>query len=346
MKKIITIAMATLLACSSIFAGGASETKEAKVENQQLIIYTNSGGEGRAEWITELAKENGFDIAIVQAGGSEIANRLIAEKNNGQADLVFGLNNIEYEKLKKDNLLMKYRPTWADNFDVDSVGDPDGYYYPIVVQPLVTIINKDYADAPTDYLDLIDPKYNQMYNIFNLAGGTGKTIFASILVRYQDENGELGISDEGWEVVKQFIQNSHILVDGEDYIGNVIDGSRPMSELWGSGVIQNQNERDVEFKIMSPEIGVPYVVEQVAIVSSTDSPELAKEFASWFGSTEVQSQWSAQFGTIPADPVALESVTDDIKAFMNKIHPQKMNWSLIAENIDAWTEKAELEFVL
>ncbi|MGD1815813.1 MAG: extracellular solute-binding protein [Pleomorphochaeta sp.] len=346
MNKIITITIASLLACSSIFAGGTSETAANTAENQQLVIYTNSGGEGRAEWLTEKAKENGFDIAVVQAGGSEIANRLIAEKNNGQADLVFGLNNIEYEKLKKDNLLMQYRPTWADNFDVDAVGDPEGYYYPIVVQPLVTIINQDFADQPSDYLDLLDPKYNDQYNIFNLAGGTGKTIFASILVRYQDPNGELGISDEGWKVAKEFIQNAHMLVDGEDYIGNVIDGTRPMSELWGSGVIQNQNERNVKFDIMSPEIGVPYVVEQVAIISSTDSPNLAKEFASWFGSTEVQSQWSAKFGTIPADPVALESVTDDIKEFMGKIHPQTMNWSLIATNIDAWTEKAELEFVL
>jgi len=343
MKKIFTLFIVSLLVSSFVFASGSNEEKEG---NQQLVIYSNSASDGRAEWITEKAKENGFDIAVVSIPGGELTNRLIAEKNNSLADLVFGLSSLDYEKLKKENLLKKYRPNWADDFDTTVMGDAEGYYYPIVVQPLVLIYNTDINDPPSDYTDLLKPQYNDRYNIFQLSGGTGKTIFSSILVRYADENGELGISDEGWKIAKQFIQNSHMHVDGEDYVGNVVNGTRPMSELWGSGVIQNQIERGYKFGIMTPEIGVPYVVEQVAIIESSDKTELAQDFANWFGSTEVQSQWSAEFGSIPADPSALKNVDDDIKEFMGKVHPQDMDWGLVAENLDAWIEKAELEFVL
>ena len=75
--------------------------------------------------------------------------------------------------------------------------------------------------------------------------------------RYTDPDGELGISDEGWDTIKQWIQNGHMEAEGEDYVGSVIDGSRPICEMWGSGVLQNEEERGVEFQIMSPEVGVP-----------------------------------------------------------------------------------------
>ena len=40
--------------------------------------------------------------------------------------------------------------------------------------------------------------------LHGLNGGTGKTVYASIISRYQDPEGELGISDEGWEIAASF----------------------------------------------------------------------------------------------------------------------------------------------
>ena len=246
-----------------------TETEEIVDKSETLLIYSNSASNGRGEWLMEKAASEGYNVEVINIQGGDLTNRLIGEKNNSLADLVYGLNTLEYEKLKQEDLLLKYEPTWASEVDM-TLGDADGYYYPIVVQPLVLISNPAYEDAPSDWLDLAsDPKYKDQYNIFSLGGGTGKTIFSSILVRYADPDGELSISEEGWEVGKNYIQNAHIEIKGEDYIGAVIDGSRPMTMMWGSGVIQNQEERDFKFNIMSPEVGVPYVTEQVAIISKT-----------------------------------------------------------------------------
>lgn len=325
-------------------AAGSQTEAENVDKSQKLIIYTNSGSNGRDEWLKDQAAQNGYKIEVVQIQGGDLANRIIAEKNNPQADMVFGLNTLEYEKLKKESVLDKWTPSWAGEVD-PSLGDKDGYYYPIVIQPLVNIMNADLANPPKDYTDLVNPEWNGKYTILNFGGGTGKTILASLLVRYRDDSGQEGISQEGWDFVKKWIQNGHMEQQGEDNVGNVISGTIPISEMWGSGVLQNQTERNYKFKIMTPEIGVPYVTEQIAMISGSKKRDLAVDFANWFGSADVQTAWMNQFGTIPCQPKSLDQAPEDIKNFISQVHPQDMDWGFISQHIDQWVEKCELEFM-
>lgn len=87
----------------------------------------------------------------MQIQGGDLSNRIISEKNNPQADMVFGLNAMEYEKLKNEEVIDKWEPEWKDQVDM-SLGDEDGYYYPIVIQPLVNIMNADIENPPADVL--------------------------------------------------------------------------------------------------------------------------------------------------------------------------------------------------
>lgn len=321
--------------------GGAASTVD---KSQKLIIYTNSGSDGRDVWLKQKASDNGYNIEVVQIQGGDLANRIIAEKNNPQADLVFGLNAIEYEKLKAEHVIDKWKPSWAGEVD-SSLGDKEGYYYPIVIQPLVNIMKSDLSNPPKDYTDLIKPEWKGKYTILNFGGGTGKTILASLLIRYRDDKGEDGISKEGWDFIKAWIQNGHMEQEGEDNVGNVISGKIPISEMWGSGVLQNQNERNYKFQIMSPEVGVPYVTEEVAMITGSAKRALAVDFADWFGSADTQTAWMNQFGTIPCQPAAMAKAPEDIKNFVNQVHSQNMDWAFVAAHIDQWVEKCELEFL-
>ena len=144
-------------------------------------------------------------------------------------------------------------------------------------------------------------------------------------------------------MIKSIIQNEHFAVDGEDYWGNAIKGTRPMLMMWGSGLLQNEKSLNVDFDFMVPEVGVPYVVEQVAIFKNSKNIELAKKFADWFGSVKIQSEWSARFGSTPAQPDALKNSSAEVNALMAAVKPQKMDWSFVAANIDKWMEKIQLE---
>ena len=248
------------------------------------------------------------------------------------------------KKLKANDLLEAWEPNWTDGVD-ESLIDADGLYYPVTTTPLVLIGNAEYEDMPSDWIDLVDEKYKGLYQLHALNGGTAQTVYASIISRYPDPEGELGISEEGWEIAAAFLGNAHNIVEGEDSIGDVIDGTYPMDEHWASGVITEQNERDYKFQIMTPEVGEPFVVESVAIAKGTEKYDLCVDFLNWLGSSDIQLEWSNEFGTIPCQADALDNVSDDLKELMDMLTPQDLDWAFIAENIDAWVEKAELEFI-
>lgn len=365
MKKALSILLAgtmvlSLAACASsektveTTAESIADIKTDQEENEDktdtvdktktITVYTNSGSDGRDEWLTKRAAEDGYSVQVLEMGASDLTNRLIAEKNNGLADVIFGLNNIEYEKLKAQDILMQWKPDWTEGVDQNLI-DPDGYYYPVSTTPLLLICNNEMENQPSDWTDLIKPEYEGLYQIHGLGGGTGKTVFASIISRYPDENGELGISDEGWEMARQYLGNAHLIAEGEDSIGAVIDGSLPMDMHWASGVLTEEKNRDYKFDIMKPEVGEPYAVESVAIVKTCKDPELAEDFLNWLGSSEIQLEWSNEWGTIPAQKDALTKVSDEVKGLMDGLKAQELDWGFIAENIDAWVEKAELEYV-
>lgn len=330
---------------SETMAANAEGTESGAADkSKELIVYTNSGSDGRDAWLVEKAAEAGFKIQVLHMGASDLTNRLIAEKNNAIADVVFGLNNIEYEKLKDADTLRTWKPDWADGVDQTLI-DTDGFYYPVSTTPLLLIYNNEMANPPSDWTDLVKDQYKGLYQVHGLEGGTGKTIFASIISRYIDSNGELEVSQEGWAIAKEYLGNAHKIAAGEDSIGAIISGELPMDMHWASGVLTEQKTRDYKFGIMTPEIGVPYVVDSVAIVKTTKYPELAGEFLNWLGSSDVQLAWSNAFGTIPAQKDAFENVTDNIKELMAVLKPQQLDWSFIADNIDSWVEKAELEYV-
>lgn len=314
--------------------------------SDKIIVYTNSGNNGRQEFLEKYAKENGFDIAVVSAGGTDISNRLLAEKDNPVADVIFGLNAIEYEKLKKENIIEKFVPTWAKDVP-KGLSDPEGYYNAVTVTPLLAIYNPDKVPAvPKDWTDLAtNPIFKDKFSFLGLNGGTSKIIYSSIVSRYRDDNGDLNISKEGWDMIKSLFDNMHLVRGEEDYYGNMRSGERPITMLWGSGAIERDKKFNFKSEFMKPEIGIPTAVEQLAILKGSKKKEQAKKFVEWLGSDKVQSVWAEKFGTIPALPKALEKAPKENQDMFKQVKVQQMDWKFISENIDSWVEKAQLQYV-
>ena len=123
---------------------------------ETLMVYTNSNGEGRGEWLTQKAAEAGFKIEIVGAGGADATNKLIAEKNNPIADVAFGLNNMYFAQIKAAGAIEPYEPAWAGEVDTAMGDNGDGKaYWPLVKQAILLGYNSDKftTDAGAEGLD-------------------------------------------------------------------------------------------------------------------------------------------------------------------------------------------------
>ncbi|UUZ95143.1 extracellular solute-binding protein [Paenibacillus sp. P25] len=365
LKKMVSVSLLSIMCLAVTACGGgnnggsaaapantpsssASGAKEP-VKNEKLIVYTNANSDGRGEWIIEKARSAGFEIELVGAGGADLTNRLIAEKNNPIADVVFGLNNMLYENLKKQNVLTKYVPKWAGEIE-PGLNDPEGFYHGLVKQAILLGYNpKSFTaeTAPKDWTDLYkNPEFKGKYEAPTLLGQiTPQLVVAGILTRYQDPKGELGISQQGWNEVKRLFDNGARAVEGQDFYANLASGKTPLGAVVSGTLSKKEEQYKVKAGIVSPQIGVPMIVEQVAIINGTKKKATAERFVEWMGSAEVQGEFAAKFNSMPANTKAAAKANDSVKALYANLKAQPLDWGFIANNVGKWVEKIELQIM-
>lgn len=344
--------MIGLMSAVAMIGGCASRESAEKKDssNETLIIYTNADSDGRGEWLEEKAKEKGFDITLVTGGGADIASRLLAEKNNPSADVVYGLNSLFYEQLKAEDILSAYTPDWASE-NPKEMNDSKGFYHGIVQQALLLSYNPEVIsekEAPKSYIDLIDNKeFKEKYEApTKLDQATPRIILSSILVQYKDDKGELGISDEGWKQIEKFLQNGKRVPEGEDFYALFASGDIPIGTLVSGTLQAKEKQYGVSAEFVSPKnIGSPMVIESIALVKGSKKTDKAKEFIDWFGSAEVQGEFAEKFDAMPTNQKAKEMAPENVKKMFEKIIVQDLDWNFISEHIDQWMEKLELEIL-
>jgi iron(III) transport system substrate-binding protein len=332
-------------------ASGEASTSPAAPSGETLVIYTNSNGEGRGEWVTAKAAEAGFKIEIVGAGGADATNKLIAEKNNPIADVAFGLNNMYFAQVKDAGALEPYEPAWAGDVDTELGDRGDGKaYWPLVKQAILLGYNSDKisaGDAPQDWTDLwTKDEFKDRYErVTGLGTATAQLVFAGILTRYKDESGDLGVSDEGWKQVEQYFQNGSPAVAKTDLFARIASGEVDLGQMPSSIIADREKSFKVNVETVAPSVGVPLAVEQIALVKGTDKKEQAQKFIDWFGSADVQGAFAQQFNSMPVNKGAAPSANPEVVEFFADVKQQDIDWDFVQENMGAWVEKIELEYM-
>ena len=60
--------------------GGEMAAAGGTDKSEKLVIYTNSGSNGRDAWLKDYAKQAGYNVEVVQIQGGDLASRIISEK--------------------------------------------------------------------------------------------------------------------------------------------------------------------------------------------------------------------------------------------------------------------------
>ncbi|MFD3446443.1 extracellular solute-binding protein [Microbacteriaceae bacterium 4G12] len=339
-----------LTACSAggESSGSAGSAEPADAEGT-LVVYTNSNGDGRGEWVTEQAAEAGFDIEIVGLGGADLANRVVAEKNNPVGDVVFGLNNMYFETLKAEEAIAPYTPAWSGEVDEQAGDAEDGAYWPLVEQAIVTVYDSANGslDVPDDVTELwTDDSYSGRYEVNTALGqATPQLVLAGLLADHTDEGEDLGVTDEGWEQVEAYFANGTPAEEGTDLYARFARDEVDFGTIPSSGITSRDAEYGTTTGILVPENGVPYVTEQIAVIEGSKRQEQAQEFIDWFGSADVQGAFAAEFSAYPVNEAAREQALPEVIERMESLPKQEIDWSLTREHIGEWVEKTELEYL-
>jgi len=339
-----------LTGCTSTAEPGGEDTGSGSGEaaGGTLIVYTNSNSDGRGEWITEQAVEAGFDIEIVGLGGADLTNRIIAEKNNPVGDVVFGLNNMFFEQLKAEEAIAAYEPSWSGEVPQEAGDAEDGAYWPLVEQAIVTVYDENRIDSPPSDLDELwtDADYAGRYEVNPALGqATPQLVLASILTRHLDESGDLGVSDEGWELVESYYANGSPAVEGTDLYARITRDEVDFGVLPSSGIAARDAEYGTSTGVIVPDYGVPYVTEQIAPIAGSDNEEQAQAFIDWFGSAEVQGAFAAEFNSMPVNEGAIAQANPEVVELMESLPRQDIDFAFVSERLGEWVEKVTLEYI-
>ncbi|MGP6170411.1 extracellular solute-binding protein [Microbacterium sp. A204] len=341
------------LAVTGVFLAGCTGATPAAQPTSEdaggaLVVYSNSVSDGRGEWLVEQAAEAGFEVEYVDAGGGAITERIIAEAANPIADVVFGPNNVNFEGMKAADVLEAYTPEWADK--VEEI-DPDGVYHSIIEEPIMVVYNTaaypDGEGAPEDWTDLFeDEQYHGRYETpTTLTGGTTQLVVTSLLSRYRDDSGNLGISDEGWTAIGEFFANGSPAVEGTDLYARMLSGDVDLGQMWLAGKSAREVEYGVQSAAIYPKVGVPIINQAIGLVKESKNGEQAREFIDWFGSAEVQAAWSQEFFTAPTNTDAQADASQDAVEMTASFEAQDIDWEFVAENLPSWIEEVELNHI-
>ena len=178
-----------------------------------------------------------------------------------------------------------------------------------------------------------------------MGGATTQLVVTGILSRYLDENGELAVSDEGWDAIEEFFANGSPAVQGTDLYARMASGDVDMGQMWLAGKDSREEEYGISTAAVHPSAGVPMATQHVGLVAGSEENQTAKDFIDWFGSAEIQAEWSQEFFTAPVNESALADANQEAVEATDEFAGQDIDWEIVATYLPEWIEKIELEYL-
>jgi iron(III) transport system substrate-binding protein len=271
MIKTKKLLLSSLLALS--VAGGALA--------EELTVYTAVEAEDLQRY-AEMFNADHPDIKInwVRDSTGVITAKLLAEKDNPQADVIWGLAATSLLLFKSEGMLEAYKPNGVENLDpkfVDKSSPPswvgmDAWVASVCYNTVES--EKAGLPVPSSWKDLLDPVYEGHLIMPNPnSSGTGFLDVSSWLQIF----GE----DGGWEYMdglhKNIARYTHsgsapckLAASGEIPIGISFAFRGAKSKAAGAPL-----------EIIVPSEGVGWDMEATAIVAGTDSIDAAKTLVDW-----------------------------------------------------------------
>jgi iron(III) transport system substrate-binding protein len=151
----------------------------------ELVIYS-----GRAEPLIQpvidafKVKYPGVDVLLKAGSNSELANALIEEQANSQADVFVTTELFTVQSLAQEGVFQSYKPVGAEQLPAEFLGE-NNLWTGLTRRARVIIYNADLVaeeELPTSIFDLTDPKWKGQ---IAAAGSTNGSMQAQIAAMRQ-----------------------------------------------------------------------------------------------------------------------------------------------------------------
>ncbi len=163
-------------------------------DNARLVVVYVSEDQVFSEPILmDFEKETGIKVRAVydteESKSTGAMNRLIAEKDNPQADVYWANEPIRAEVLKQKGILVPYVSPNARDIPAE-FKDPEGYWTGFSARARVLIVKRDLRDKPRSILAYTSPRWQGRSVIANPLFGTTTAEIAALFTIWGDRKAE------------------------------------------------------------------------------------------------------------------------------------------------------------
>ncbi|WP_163468198.1 putative 2-aminoethylphosphonate ABC transporter substrate-binding protein [Fusobacterium sp. IOR10] len=316
--------------------------KSIKTPKKEINIYTALETEQIPEYLKGFKeKYPNIKLNVIRDSTGIIISKLLAEKDNPQADVIWGTAATGILSLNKVNLLKEYSPKGIEHINkkfVDQSGTKpkwvgnNAWMNAIVVNKIE--LKKLGLKEPKSFKDLLNPNYKGLISMPNPnSSGTG-FLTVSALIQLMGEN-------KAWEYMKDLHKNigvythsgskpSKMAAKGESPIG--ISYDYPGIKLMNQGAPVN---------VYFPTEGCGWDSEANALINKKIIKKESKLFLDWAISENTMKEYSKSYAIVSRD-INVSVPKGFPKNPINKLIENDFNWA--ATNRDSILHKWENNF--
>jgi len=323
LTRIVRTALAALAAVA-LFASPALAQK------QTVVVYTSIENEQIADYQKALNKTlPNIELKMLRLSTGDISARFMAEKDNMQAEAIWGVGATNILIFKSAGLLEPYAPKGLDKIQPlfrDKANPPswvgiDIYMSAFCVNTEMT--KKNNLPTPASWADLTKPVYKGQVVMPNPASsGTGYLSVASILQRM----GEA----EGWKYLDALDKNiAEYTKSGSKPCKDAAAGERAIGVSF-EYVALEMKKKGSPVEMVLPKEGSGYEMEANALTKKGAKNPAATQFLDWAASDEAMALYAKYFAAVA---VAGMPVPEGLPKDISKVfYPNDFEWS--AKNRD------------
>ncbi|TVQ36571.1 MAG: putative 2-aminoethylphosphonate ABC transporter substrate-binding protein [Geminicoccaceae bacterium] len=285
------VSAVTLLATSAAFA-------------QELTVYTAIEADQLAAYKAAFEADNpGITINWVRDSTGVVTAKLLAERDNPQADVIWGLAATSLMLLKAEGMLEPYAPVGVEKLSPAFVDDAEVPSW-VGMNAWVAALCVNTIEAerlglpmPTSWWDLTDPVYQGHVSMPNPnSSGTGFLDVSSWLQLFGEE--------EGWAYMDALHQNIAAYThSGSKPCRDAARGEVGIGISFAYRAAQSKAE-GAPIEVVIPSEGVGWDMEAAAIVAGTFELEAAQKLMDWVVTEQANRMYNEGYAVVAFPGIA------------------------------------------
>ena len=301
-------------------------TKEVEVEKVVEVTPTPIGGElilyaclldpDKLHVIFSIFRSQyGVDVTCLDMGSGKALERIRAEKDNPQGDVLFGTTNLSHVNLAQDELTEPYKGVGWNLLPEGVVKDPDGrwtgFYYGVIGFACSPERLKEIgAECPTSWQDLLDPVYaGEVVIASPAASGTAYTTLSGL--------SQLLGEDGAFEFWKQMDANVAQYTESGNAPAELVAAGEFAVGISFAHDIQLQQDKGLPVILNFPGEGTSFEIGGISIIKGSKNEAAAQAWVDFVFSEAFQRYHNDVAHRLPVVPgvalaegsVGLEDVT-------------------------------------